>query len=511
MRLKKSMINFTSNILIYFISIIPLFIVRKIFLIQLGNELLSVNSLFSDIIGVMSILELGVGTAIIFSLYKPFVENDRIKIKGYLDYYQNFYSKVGITILLIGILLVPFISKLVNSNISNVHLRVYFILYLINTVLSYFFTYKTCILQVAQEGYKLTISSALCKLIISFFQIIVLLKYQNYYIYLLLEIVINFIYYLLINRYIDNKYKWLKETKGRIENFEEENLIKNIKAMFMHKIGSLVINSTDSIVIANFVSLASVGKFKSYRMIIAAVETIIWRGMSGIVASIGNLLVEADDEDIYTVHKRVFFLNFWIVSFIIISLYNTMNQFIVLWLGETQLLDSLTFIIILMNCYFSLMRSSVESFKEGAGVYYEDRYAPLAESLINLASSIFLVRSIGLSGVFIGTMISNLTIVFWVKPLVVYRHIFKKSVLDYFKLYFSYLLTAFIPLLLTHALTTPIKHTYTIKAFIVNVTINLIVINLCYLIIFWKNVEFEYFKNILRKITKEFIRKIDNI
>ena len=508
MRLKKSMINSISNILIYFISMVPLFIVRKVFLNQLGDELLSVNSLFSDIIGMMSIFELGIGTAIVFSLYKPFAVDDRIKIKGYLDYYQKFYRRVGLIILVVGLVLAPFISKFIKVDIKVPYLGFYFILYLVNTVISYFFTYKTCILQVAQQGYKLTLSTALSKLAISSFQIIVLIKYQNYYLYLLLEIVINLIYYILINRYIDKKYEWLSQTKGKIEKSEEQNLIKNIKAMFMHKIGSLVINSTDSIVIANFVNLISVGKFKSYRMVIAAVETLTWKGMSGIIASIGNLIAEEDEQSIYLVHKRLFFLNFWMVSFIIISLFNTLNQFIVLWLGVDQLIDSLTFVVILLNCYFSLMRSSVESFKEGAGVYHEDRYAPLAESIINLVASIILVQWIGLPGVFLGTMISNLTVVFWIKPLVVYRHLFKRSVLEYFKTYFKYVLIAIIPLILSSWLTAPFKYTYTIGAFSINVMINILVINILYLIIFWKNNEFDYFKSILIKIGSGLYQKL---
>ena len=180
MRLKKSMINSISNILIYFISMVPLFIVRKVFLNQLGDELLSVNSLFSDIIGMMSIFELGIGTAIVFSLYKPFAVDDRIKIKGYLDYYQKFYRRVGLIILVVGLVLAPFISKFIKVDIKVPYLGFYFILYLVNTVISYFFTYKTCILQVAQQGYKLTLSTALSKLAISSFQIIVLIKYQNY-------------------------------------------------------------------------------------------------------------------------------------------------------------------------------------------------------------------------------------------------------------------------------------------------------------------------------------------
>lgn len=500
MRLKKSLINSISNIVIYFLSMIPIFIVRKVFLSQLGDTLLSVNSLFSDIVGMLSIFELGIGTAIIFSLYKPFASNDRIKIKGYLTYYQKFYRRVGWTILGIGVIIAPFIPYFFDNNISIPNVSIYFILYLSNTVLSYFFTYKTCLLQVAQEGYKVTLSTTISKFVISIIQIFFLYYYQNYYLYLITEIVINAIYYVAINYYINKKYDWLSQTKGFIERSEEKKLIKNIKAMFMHKIGSLVINSTDSLVIANFVSLISVGKFKSYRMVIAAVETITWKGMNGVVASIGNLIAEEDEDNVYQVHQRLFFLNFWVVSFIVISLFNTLDQFIVLWLGKEQLLDSLTVIIILLNCYFSLMRSSVESFKEGAGVYYEDRYAPLAESIINLVSSIILVKLIGLPGVFLGTMISNLSVVFWVKPMVVYQHVFKKPVIQYFKTYFKYGLIGIIPLILTIYLTAPFKSSHTISAFSLNIFINVIVINGVYLIIFWKNKEFDYFKRILIKI-----------
>lgn len=146
------------------------------------------------------------------------------------------------------------------------------------------------------------------------------------------------------------------------------------------------------------------------------------------------------------------------------------------------------------------MRSSVESFKEGAGVYYEDRYAPLAESIINLVSSIILVKLIGLPGVFLGTMISNLSVVFWVKPMVVYQHVFKKPVIQYFKTYFKYGFIGIIPLILTIYLTAPFKSSHTISAFSLNIFINVIVINGVYLIIFWKNKEFDYFKRILIKI-----------
>lgn len=508
MRTKKAMINVLVSILTFILGFLPGFIVRKIFLDTLGTELLGLNSLYTNIIGYLSIVEMGIGTAIIFSLYKPFAEGDKIKIKGYLDYYSKFYKIAGTLILILGLLLVPILKVFIRDNINMKDASIYFILFLINTYISYLFSYKLCILNVAQEGYKISIGTTISKIFIAIVQAILLLKYSNFYLYIVTQIIINLVYYIVMNLYINKEYIWLKNTKGEITSEEKESLVKNVKALFLHKIGSVVVFGTDNLVISSFINLGAVAKVNSYNMIISAIQGMIGVSMNAITPSIGNLLVENNKKLAYKVHKRIFFLNFWIVSFITISLFNTITQFVKLWLGDSQVLSTFTISIILINTYFQLMRSSVERFKDGSGNYHQDRYAAFFEASINLISSIMLVNIMGLPGVFIGTFISNLAVVFWIKPKITYKYVFEKPLKDYFKMYFKYLIIAIIPLIITNILTYRFKLINSISILVINCLINIVVINGIYLILFWNNEEFRYFKNLIFNIIRSNFKKI---
>ena len=319
----------------------------------------------------------------------------------------------------------------------------------------------------------------------------------------MIDIGINLLYYIIINIYINNRFIWIKNTNGKISSEEQEHLSKNVKAMFFHKIGYLVISSTDNIVISKFINLATVGIFNSYNMIITSAKTLISTGINGVTASIGNLLVEKDSKDkAFKIHKILFFITFWLISFVTISLYNTLHQFVRIWLGSEQSLDRITLAIILINFYFSLMRSSVERFKDGAGLYYNDRYAPVFESVVNLVSSIVLVNIIGLPGVFLGTLISNITVVFWIKPKMVYKYVFNKPLKNYFIMYLKFLFIGLIPLVITNFLCSYFKEP-TVSQFIINCTINVVSINGIYLLFFWNNEEFKYIKNIIYKFIKK--------
>ncbi|MGL5822887.1 MAG: O-unit flippase, partial [Sarcina sp.] len=176
MRIKKSFLNASIGVGLYIVSFFPVFLGRKIFLDQMGAELLGLTSLYTNILSYLSIVELGIGAAIIYSLYEPFANKDNIKVKMYLDYYKKFYFKVGIIVSALGIIIVNFIPFLVKNNISIDIIKRGFILFLINTVVGYFFTYKHCLLNVAQESYKISIYMTLSKLLINIFQIIIVLK-----------------------------------------------------------------------------------------------------------------------------------------------------------------------------------------------------------------------------------------------------------------------------------------------------------------------------------------------
>ena len=500
MRLKKSLINSIVGILTYIISFLPLFSVRKVFIDILGGQLLGLSSLYTNIIGYLSIVEMGIGSAIIYSLYKPFAEGNKEKIKGYLKYYEKFYRRAGVIVLGVGLAITPFIHIFIKDNIDLTLVRVGFILFLINTFIGYMFTYKHCMLNVAQEGYKVSLGLTLSKIFIAIFQVIVVQKYKSFYGYIIIQIVVNLVFYLIINAYINKRFSWLKEVNGEIEKEEERSLVKNIKALFFHKIGAIFVLGTDNIVVSSFISLKIVAAYNNYVLITSACNALIGQAMVGITASIGNLLVEDDKEKAYGIHKKLFFISFWVVSFIVISLFNTISHFILLWVGEAYVLDIFTISLILFNLYFQMMRESVDRFKDASGEYYRDRYAPICEGLINLISSIVLVNLIGLPGVFLGTLISNLAVVFWVKPKIVYKYVFNKPLGEYFKRYFEYLAIGIVPLIITIFLTNPLKETITINAFILNCLINIVVINTFYLIIFWKNENFIYFKNIVLNI-----------
>ena len=504
MRTKKASINILFSILSYVISTIPVFLVRKVFLDTLGSELLGLNSLFSNILSYLSIVEMGIGSAIIFSLYRPYAENDQVKVKGYLQYYSKFYKIVGTTILVIGLLLVPGLDIFIKEQVNLFDAKMYFILFLINTVITYYFSYKLCILNVAQEGYKISIAMAISKLVISTLQIIFLKLNYNMYVYLLIQIIINLFYYLIINKYISVKYEWLEYTEGKINYSEKENLKKRISALFMHKIGNVIVFGTDNIVISYFINLNTVSKYNSYIMIINAFKNIIENMMNSITPSIGNLLVMDDKNKAYEVHKKLFFMSFWIVSTIVILLYNVITQFVQIWLDESQVLSKFTVAIILFNLYFQLMRSSVERFKEGSGNYHQDKYSAFIEAIINLIFSILLVKKIGLPGVFIGTLISNIMVVFWMKPLITYKYVFNKSVIEYFVMYFRFLIIGITTLFITTFITKGLVNYNNIYMFSINCVINILVVNIIYLIIFWKNKEFIFYKNLI----KEFIIKV---
>ena len=504
MRQKKAILNSGVNILTFVITFIPQLILRKVFLETLGEDLLGLNSLYTNIIGWLSIVELGVGTAIIFSLYKPFAEDDRPRVRAYLNFYQKFYVTTGFIILVLGLMITPFLKLFIDNqeiDISVVSLG--FIFFLLNSFITYLFSSRLCILNVAQEGYKVTLGTTFAKLGIFVLQLLILKIYPNFILFTAVQVLINLVFYILINRYTLIQCPWIDEEKNTLEDEEKKRLLRSVKAMFMHKIGMLFVFSTDSLVISKFVGLASLAKYTNYYTITSAIERFVGSALQGITASVGNMLIERDPKYASDIHKKVFFLNFWITSFITISLANTLNQFVGLWVGEEYLLDKLTFTVLLINFYFVLMRGSIERFKEASGNYVQDRFAPLVEGLVNLISSLILVQYMGLAGVFIGTLISNFTVLFWVQPYVVYKYVFKEKLINYISMYLKYAFITLIMLFITHYMTLPWKNSFNLISFIINCCINIVIINGIYIVLFHRKKEFKYLLNMVKKFSRK--------
>ena len=330
---------------------------------------------------------------------------------------------------------------------------------------------------------------------------------KNYYLYLIVKIIVRIIENLIITYIVNKEYSYLKEDAKKLYPTIEKDIIKKVKALFFHKIGGFVVLGTDNIIISKFLGLVSVGLYSNYYMIINAVQTLFSQALVALTPSVGNLLVKENKNKTFEVFKKIRFMNFWIATFTSVCILNMMQQFITIWIGEEYLLDDIVLIVLVFNLFQKLMRSTYQTFKEAAGIYYEDRFVPLLESLINIIVSIIGVKLIGLAGVFIGTIISGFVLWFYSYPKYVYKKLFDRSYKDYLKETLGYIILFIVISYLTYY----INNIYLVNniyfEFVKNILIAIIVPNILMLLVFIKNDNFKYY---IQLIKTKFTKKIKN-
>lgn len=501
MRLKYAKRNVIYGTITYVVLMLLTFINRRIFINMLGQDMAGLQGLLQNVLSFLNLVESGVGMAIMFSLYKPFAEDDRVQIKSTVNLYSKIYKVSGTIVLIAGIVLSGALGIFVKNQIPIDYVRICFILYVIDTTLTYYFSYKTCMLYASQKGYIISICDFAFKAVRGIVQIFMLFIFKSFLLYIAIQILTNVGYLITINYMVKKKFPWFKETEVS-EVQEKNNIIKNIKALFIHKVGAFVVFGTDNMLISYYLNLKIVAMYTNYQMVISFCQNFINKIFEGLTASIGNLLTEGDSEKSFGIFKKLMFVNFWISSMATISLYNAFDKFVTIWIGKEYILDNMVVVVLLANFYITTMRMCIDKFKESGGLYYEDRYAPIFEVIINLVFSIMLVKKFGLVGVFVGTLISNLSVVFWVKPKVVFNKVFKRSLSQYIVRYIGYLGIGFIPFLLTRIIGSFINVENIIFSFLIEVVLNVVVINLTYLVIFYRSEEFLYYKGLVIKKLK---------
>ena len=503
MRTKNSIKNIYISILTQIIITLLGFVSRKVFLDSLGTEYLGVNGLLSNVLSMLSLVEGGIGTSIVYNLYKPLAENDEPRIIALVQLYKRLYGILAIVIFGLSLTLYPFLGILIKdgSTISSINI-IYFI-FVFKNMISYLNAHKWSLINADQKGYILAKYNLIFSVVTTISKIIVLLITNNYILFLLIEAAIFIIQNLWNGKVVNERYSYIRTKKKYIvEKDVKNNLITNVKALFLHNIGSYCVFGTDNILISAFISVKAVGLYSNYTMIISQLSSLLTPILGGIGASVGNLIATESKEKSYEVFNVTYFVNFWIYSVCVIFLYNLLEPFIEWWLGSGLLLDKLTFLTVLINFYISGMRNSIITFKSKAGIFDNDKYIPLIESLINLGSSIILVNYFGLAGIFMGTTISTITMPLWIQAKLVYNNIFNKSVKKYFEKYVIYLIIT----ILVGSLTTYICSLISFNGFIsliVKGVICMVIPNIIYLIIFYRTKELQQILNIFINIFKK--------
>jgi O-antigen/teichoic acid export membrane protein len=429
------------------------YIVRIVFTHVLSEEYVGVNGLFADILNVLSLSEMGIETAVSFALYKP-ISEDNIKLQqSIMKLYRSFYHYVALFVGIAGLCVIPFMDLLIKDKPDIENLTYIYILYLLNTVLSYLFVYKRTLLDAHQLMYIGTLTKTVSWVIQDIVQIAILLLTKNFVLYLYVYILTTLLSNLYISRKTDRLFPFIKEKHCEKLSKEDKNgIIKNIRAMMMHKIGDVMVNNTDNLLISGFVGITSVGCYSNYWLLIGSVQQVLNETFQGITASVGNLGATTESSHVREIFQAAFFLNNFLFGAATICLFELLNPFVELSFGKQYLFTMDIVLVLCINFYIKGMTKSCLVFRNSLGLFWYDRYKPIIEAVINLVSSIILAFKLGTLGVFLGTFISTVTTTLWVEPYVLYKYHFHVPFRTYFATLAKYCLETGLLWISTHVI-----------------------------------------------------------
>lgn len=448
-RIKNSTRNMVYAYTAYLLQIVLGFLTRRYFIQFFNAEYLGLNSLFTNVLSLLGLAELGFGAALVFAMYKPMADGDKEKVRQLLHFYKISYTIIGFVVLALGLLVLPFMDYFkAKAPGVDVNFYIVYIIFLTTNVVSYFFAYRRSLLYTSQRNDIESKVGMSMNFLASTLQLIVLILTKNYYLYISVTLVTALLSNLIIYIITQINYaEYVQKPSQYLDKNSRKEINKNVYSLIFHKIGAVVVYSTDSIIIFMCINAVTLGKYSNYILITSYLTTFLGLLLGALRGSIGNSIAKESVDTNYKLFKRLNFLFMWIVSFCSIAFLTLANPFIdtVFNVGASNLTFDLTVLItVSINFYLSNSRTMLGLFKECAGIFYQDRFKPIFESIINLTTSLILVKLIGLPGVILGTIISNITTCLWIEPYVLHKHYFKKSVCLYWVKYIIYTISMLI-------------------------------------------------------------------
>lgn len=493
-RVKYAAKNITFGWLGNIVTLLLGALLRQIFIGRLGDTLTGVNDYFTNILTVLSLAELGIGTAFNFSLYGPVARNEYEKIKSYMLLYKKAYRTIGCVVAAIGVALAPFLKYLIEDPGSNSwrDLTLYYFIFLFNTVSTYFVSYKYSLVNAQQKNYIQTNIITVTKAVTVTLQIAGLLLMPNFYLYLFTAAGAELAQKIFASVYLDRMYPYLKEKNvEKLSKEEVGEIVSQTKALVCHKVGDMARLQTDTMIIGAFIDVTTVGFVGTYNYVISSVSNFVNIIFNSVLSGFGNLIATENQEKQYLMFRVYRFAACWIYGFSAIGFYLLLTPLIVLWVGESRVLPDLVIGCIMVDYYFKGERIVLSNYKTAAGVFEQDKYLPLLQGAVNLVVSIVLVQKIGLVGIYIGTIVSGL-IANITKPFIIYRVCFGKAAYGYFWESLKYAGVNALVLALLVWVKSRMMTAVTVPMFAVMVIVVSLVYNGVFLAVFGKCREFRY-------------------
>ena len=448
-RTANSMLNISVSVGMQILLLLTSFISRTVFIRTLGEQYLGISGLYTNILSLLSLADLGINTAMIYALYKPIAQNDTDTISELIYYFKKLYLWVATVVLALGLLCVPFLQFMVNgSTLPLSKLRLYYILFLGNTVCSYLIVYKATLISADQRVFINRIIDFIAALALQALQIIILVITNNYVLYLVSAIGITLLKNGVLS-YISNRiYPFLRQHGQRqIDADIKARLKENIKSIFLYKVSATVMNSTDNILISVILGTVVVGQYSNYLMITMAINTFIMLIAQSVIASLGNFnAIESAERKLLILRCMLLFFYF-VATFCSCCFLSMFNDFIDIWVGGINpdyVLSDFSVFAITFNFFVSCVLNPIWMFRESTGLFNQVKYSMTFAAIINIGLSVVLGKLIGLGGIVGATALSKLMTNFWYEPRVLFREVFHTSTRKYW-LYIARLLGMSLP------------------------------------------------------------------
>lgn len=505
-RTVKSLKNISIGFISKFVILILGFVDRKFFIEVLGEGMLSVNGLFTNILLVLSLAELGMTNVMVFSYYKPLAEKNYDKLNALTTFYKKIYNIIAIIVAIIGIILIPGLKYIINLSEPIENLNYIYLMFLANTVISYLFVYKSTILTADQNGYIASKLQIFFDVVRQILQIVILILTQNILCYLAVKVLFAFLYNYCLAKYVEKRYPFIKSSSLGLKKDEKQEILSTIKSGFIYKLAGVLLNGTDNIIISSVVGTIWIGYLTNYDTIFTSITAFVVVLFNSLTASLGNLNITASPQKRLEVFNIMLFSGFWISRILVPCFFFLSGDLVRIWLGERFILDVDILSVKLMMVYFTCTLNPLFAYREATGLYRKSKYVIFLGSMINIFLSILLGKYYGVMGVLLASIIAMLLTYVWYEPVILYKDYFFASSKDYFLKHIKNIIL----LLFSMAIVAPIMRMIIVESWsmlFVKAGICFLLVNVISLVLLNNNQEYQFFKNKGKSLVSELIKK----
>lgn len=499
-RINNTIRNTFFGLILKVITLIGAFASRSMLIYILGVEYVGLDGLFSSILTMLNMAELGFGSAVVYKLYQPLADNDTPRVCALLNFYRKIYCCIGMAVFILGIGLIPFLKYFVKGSVPNdLNLLVLYLIYLLNTCCSYwFFAYKTVLINAMNRNDIVSKVSSIAYIIKYCAQFILLLFVRSYYVYAIIVPITTLIVN-IGNAVITNRYYPQFVCEGNISKIDKDEIKTKVTALIYNKLGVTIISASDNIVISSYLGLTILGIYDSYYYIFTMLYYFFSVFHTAVTAGVGNSIITENVESNYSLFKRMSFINSWLVGWCSICLVCLYEPFMSIWIGSERVLGSYFALLMSIYFYFWLIRFITTIFKNAQGLWSEDRYRAMIEGICNLLLNLMMVRIIGIYGITLSTIIAMLVISLPWETSVLFKKYFHKTTQEYYFSMAKWIIVTLIAGGLSYGVGI-LFNTNNALLFILRLGVCIVIPNTFFYLVYRKSQEFEYALNIAKRI-----------